>query len=238
MYYTNSELYHHGIMGQKWGVRKWQNEDGSLTDAGRKHYGVGTTEGKSSYRIRKEEQYRNKGMSEESAAIKAKHADTARKVAIAGASVAAAGAAAAGGYAVGSALGNYLAPMAQRTVASLAVRSSLKYKNFMEKYSALNDIYTQKAFDNVTRDVGTFMNGVIENNEDSAKVFANAIISSKSSEIQNTISKYSGMNVNSINIDTNKITAAALNNSNIKVNNVPVNSTTVKLASEAIKIKK
>ena len=32
------ELYHHGILGQKWGVRRWQNKDGSLTPAGQKHY--------------------------------------------------------------------------------------------------------------------------------------------------------------------------------------------------------
>lgn len=34
-----NELYHHGIKGQKWGVRRFQNEDGSLTPAGRKRYG-------------------------------------------------------------------------------------------------------------------------------------------------------------------------------------------------------
>lgn len=33
-----NELYHHGILGQKWGVRRYQNLDGSLTAAGRKRY--------------------------------------------------------------------------------------------------------------------------------------------------------------------------------------------------------
>ena len=32
------ELHHHGILGMKWGVRRYQNEDGSLTPAGEKHY--------------------------------------------------------------------------------------------------------------------------------------------------------------------------------------------------------
>lgn len=31
-------LIHHGIKGQKWGVRRYQNEDGTLTDAGKARY--------------------------------------------------------------------------------------------------------------------------------------------------------------------------------------------------------
>ena len=38
---VEKELKHWGILGMKWGIRRYQNEDGSLTAAGRERYGVG-----------------------------------------------------------------------------------------------------------------------------------------------------------------------------------------------------
>ena len=38
--YDKNYLAHHGIKGQKWGVRRYQNEDGTLTAEGRQRYGI------------------------------------------------------------------------------------------------------------------------------------------------------------------------------------------------------
>lgn len=49
----DSFLCHHGILGQKWGIRRFQNKDGSLTKAGKERYtkddGSLTDAGKSKY---------------------------------------------------------------------------------------------------------------------------------------------------------------------------------------------
>ena len=52
---SGNELTHWGVKGQKWGVRRYQNPDGTLTEAGKKHYyyqnpdGSLTEEGKKHY---------------------------------------------------------------------------------------------------------------------------------------------------------------------------------------------
>lgn len=36
----SDELWHHGIKGQRWGIRRYTNEDGSLTELGLRRYGT------------------------------------------------------------------------------------------------------------------------------------------------------------------------------------------------------
>ena len=38
MYTMDEFIAHHGILGQRWGIRRYQNKDGSLTAAGRRHW--------------------------------------------------------------------------------------------------------------------------------------------------------------------------------------------------------
>lgn len=50
------ELYHYGIKGMKWGVRRYQNSDGSYTHAGRKRRAATTVETTNSQIVRQKRQ--------------------------------------------------------------------------------------------------------------------------------------------------------------------------------------
>lgn len=81
MYYSR-DLYHHGIKGQRWGVRRFQNKDGSLTPRGRKRYSDDADN-----KTEKESESKKKGLT-----------DKQKKAIIAGAAVVGTGLAIYGGY--------------------------------------------------------------------------------------------------------------------------------------------
>ena len=60
-YLEMRELYHYGVKGQRWGYRKYQNEDGTLTAEGKARYGIDVNgkmsrEGKKLFRQDKRDQ--------------------------------------------------------------------------------------------------------------------------------------------------------------------------------------
>ena len=76
------ELYHHGIKGQKWGVRRFQNKDGSLTPAGERRYddSDGMKRNKSIRRIKMEDKFIKRGLSKNEAELKASKRIKAEKI--------------------------------------------------------------------------------------------------------------------------------------------------------------
>lgn len=51
--YYKGELYHHGIKGQRWGIRRFQKKDGTLTNAGKNRYSDDNKKGPSEAEQRK-----------------------------------------------------------------------------------------------------------------------------------------------------------------------------------------
>ena len=79
----DGELYHYGIKGMRWGVRRYQNEDGSLTPAGKKR----VKSEKSKHRTKLEEAYRKRGLTQEEAEAAASRRIRSEKILAASAAI-------------------------------------------------------------------------------------------------------------------------------------------------------
>lgn len=97
---NETSLMHHGVKGQKWGVRRYQNRDGTLTSAGKKRY-VGKTDpaGHKSGSAKKTPQKKETTEEEQAAKAANEEARKRRNVRV-GMAVGAAAVAAIGGVAV------------------------------------------------------------------------------------------------------------------------------------------
>lgn len=78
---------HHGIKGQKWGIRRYQNEDGTLTDKGRKRYArtaqreLNRLNQEASQAVYDQHYYKERAAKYDRAALKATQRGNARKFA-------------------------------------------------------------------------------------------------------------------------------------------------------------
>jgi hypothetical protein len=54
VYIMNNELRHYGILGMKWGVRRYQNKDGSLTSEGKKRYRATSSDSAVTKKVKKD----------------------------------------------------------------------------------------------------------------------------------------------------------------------------------------
>ena len=82
----SNELYHHGVLGMKWGIRRYQNEDGSLTLAGKRKYGTKINfekvqRAKKAASVSKEKAKKNKAREKANARTEAEIAKYEKKVA-------------------------------------------------------------------------------------------------------------------------------------------------------------
>lgn len=97
-----NELYHHGIKGQRWGIRRFQNPDGSYTNAGLKRYGFRERRREKAAKeletLSKNYKYLDNSLTKEEADRLARNRQIAKKVLIVGGAVAVASVAGYAGY--------------------------------------------------------------------------------------------------------------------------------------------
>lgn len=90
----SNELYHHGIQGQKWGIRRYQNEDGTYTSEGKKRRnegGVYGSAGNVKKRRNEDKVYDSAGKTKKNNSEEAQSGKISKKKAIAIAAVATVG---------------------------------------------------------------------------------------------------------------------------------------------------
>lgn len=138
---SNDELYHHGVKGQKWGVRRYQNKDGSLTPQGRLRYGNAQADyeraDKTLKQVKKAAKPTLGTFAGVGAAQGAIQTGAMAAAGYAGASAIAKGAMVAGGI-VGGALGGILLPSV--ALGTIAIGSKIAKKNAAKKLQEMKDM--------------------------------------------------------------------------------------------------
>lgn len=134
---TNA-LSHYGIKGQKWGVRRWQNADGTFNEAGKKRY-FGNGGGENYKKIKKNNKQVSSISSKTNNKISDETKEKLKKAAIIGGSVAAVGLAAYGAYKLNGLattqlqMGDLAYGRQQEMMAKMAL------KNFVDQNAIAND---------------------------------------------------------------------------------------------------
>lgn len=160
-------IYHHGILGQKWGIRRYQNEDGSLKAAGKKRYGDGPVgSNKKSYSKKETTKSSHYKMSDET---KSKL----KKAAIAAGVVAAAGLAVYGGYKLNSLATDTLKSGDLYAAAQKEVMAKMSLSNYLEQRAVAYDYH----YNNKIRGLGNFdsrtHSRMLESASDASKRYLN-----------------------------------------------------------------
>lgn len=141
-YQRPDELYHYGVKGMRWGVRRYQNEDGSLTSAGQRH------------RSDREGGSYSGGSSRGSSGGKSKKSDRSRKIKKALGLTLGTAATAAAAYYGGRKLGSYLVNKHYGS-GSGTDRAMQRFANSIDRIKDKSRIWNRNTKNNIKRGVST-----------------------------------------------------------------------------------